>query len=90
MIFSHISYIEAYRRYILQIKNLETEDYRANLSRCIICRIEKYLSLYENKDICYQTVIQNEVALTLRKHIEIIKERNFRDFETKIEVPDAE
>lgn len=90
LIFSHISYIEAYRRYILQIKNLETEDYRANLSRCIICRIEKYLSLYENKDICYQTVIQNEVALTLRKHIEIIKERNFRDFETKIEVPDAE
>ena len=40
--------------------------------------------------MCYQTVIQNEVALTLRKHIEIIKERNFRDFETKIEVPDAE
>lgn len=89
LIFSHISYIESYRRYILQLHNLESEDYRADLNKRIISRIKDYLSLYENKKICYQTIIQNEAAEKLKDQIAIIEKKDFKDFETKI-TTDAE
>ncbi|MCM1234635.1 MAG: hypothetical protein NC489_31420 [Ruminococcus flavefaciens] len=90
LIFSHIGYIESYRRYVLQTCNLESEDYRADINSRIILRIEQYLSLYENKEICHQTLVQNDVAIKLRERIGIIRRQKYRDFDTKIEIPDAE
>ncbi|MCM1501001.1 MAG: hypothetical protein NC124_21290, partial [Clostridium sp.] len=68
----------------------ESEDYRADINSRIILRIEQYLSLYENKEICHQTLVQNDVAIKLRERIGIIRRQKYRDFDTKIEIPDAE
>lgn len=84
LIFSHIGYIERYRRYLLK-KYRENEDYLVDVNERVINFIQKYISLYTNEETCYQTEVQNKAAKELENAIERIKQSGYRDYVTKIE-----
>lgn len=85
LIFSHIGYIERYRRYLLKKYSQKKEDYIADINERIINFIKKYLSLYTNKETCYQSEVQNKAAKELENAIEKIQQSGYRDYVTKIE-----
>ena len=89
LIFSHIGYIERYRRYLLK-KHREDKDYLVDINKRIINFIQKYISLYTDEKTCYQTEEQNKAAKELENAIERIKQSDYRDYVTKVETKAGE
>ena len=85
LIFSHIGYIERYRRYLLKKHSKNNEAYLMDINERIINFIKKYLILYMNEETCYQTEVQNKAARELKEAIDKIVNAGYRDFTTKIE-----
>lgn len=85
LIFSHIGYIERYRRYLLKKHKKKDDTYLADINQRLIRFIKLYLCLYTNGDICYQTNKQNEAARELIEAIDFIARAGYRDYKTKIE-----
>lgn len=85
MIFSHIGYIERYRRYLLKRHEKDTLELRADLNKRTIGFIKLYLNLYNDPNTCYPTETQNKAARELLEAIRKIEDSNFMDFSTKIE-----
>lgn len=85
LIFSHIGYIERYRRYLLKKHSKENEAYLVDVNERIIRFIKKYLALYKNEETCYQTESQDKAAKELVEAILKIEKSGYRDFTTKIE-----
>lgn len=86
LIFSHIGYIERYRRYLLKKNMLQKEDYLKDINERLITRISKYLNLYLDENLCFQTKRQDDATKILRDQIKIIKDKDYLDFKTKIEI----
>ena len=85
LIFSHIGYIERYRRYLLKRHEKDTLELRADLNKRTIGFIKLYLNLYNDPNTCYPTETQNKAARELLEAIRKIEDSNFMDFSTKIE-----
>lgn len=85
LIFSHIGYIERYRRYLLKKHCSENEAYLMDVNERIINFIKKYLDLYTNEKTCYQTESQNKAAKELEEAIEKIEKSGYKDYVTRIE-----
>lgn len=85
LIFSHIGYIERYRRYLLKRHEKDTLELRADLNKRTIGFIKLYLNLYNDPNTCYPTETQNKAARELIEAIRKIEDSNFMDFSTKIE-----
>lgn len=88
LIFSHIGYIERYRRYLLtKFKNDNKEKLR-DINRRLVFRIKRYLMLYLNpvaEDYqCICTERQNIAAEILKDSIETIEKSKYYDFDTLI------
>ena len=86
LIFSHIGYIERYRRYLLQKNKLQSQETLADINRRLVIRIKRYLDLYLDEEMCFHTCKQDEAAKELSTQLQQIQENNFKDFITKIEV----
>ena len=84
LIFSHIGYIEWYRRYLLK-KNSSDSIKQRRINIILIGKIEKYLDLYFNEQLCFQTYLQNEAARYLQEQIKKIKATNYLDYTTRIQ-----
>ena len=86
LIFRHITYIEKYRCYLLKKHEFDMdENLRADINRRLVDKIVKYIKLYNNYDICFQTEDQDMVVNELHKRALIIINKKYHDFETKIE-----
>lgn len=86
LIFSHIGYIERYRRYLLKKYKGESRDKLRDINQRIIKRIKRYLNLYSDEDKCFHSYAQDEAVKILNGQIEIINNSNYFDFKTKIEI----
>lgn len=86
LIFRHIGYIERYRCYLLTKYSNEDSAIRADINRRIVTRILRYLSLYRNPELCIQTTQQDQAANKLYELATNIKNKNYYDFKTKIEL----
>lgn len=86
LIFSHIGYIERYRRYLLQKKRNNGITILQDINERIVKRIKRYLLLYNNADYCLPTERQNEAADYLMRQIKKIENQEYNDFVTKIEI----
>lgn len=85
LIFSHIGYIERYRRYLLKRHEKDNPQLRADLNERTIKFIKLYLELYNDPNTCYPTETQNRAAKELMEAIRKIEDSKFMDFSTKIE-----
>lgn len=86
LIFSHIGYIERYRRFLLfKHRNQKMESLRV-INKRLVDRIKRYLILYKNEAFCFGTDSQDKAAEFLLDQIEIIVGRAYNDFITKIEI----
>ena len=84
IIFCHIYYLESYREYLINFRFKDaTEKERLSLNARMIAYIEKYLDLYD--EFIYPSQ-RDQIAAQLRTKIKTIKESNFRDFRTKVQV----
>jgi hypothetical protein len=85
LIFSHIGYIERYRRYLLNKMSDISITELQEINKRLVIRIKKYIKLYNNSKICCQTPSQNEAAKRLLNSIQKIENKSYFDFETEIE-----
>lgn len=85
LIFSHIGYIERYRRYLLKRHEKDDLKLKADLNERTIKFIKLYLNLYGDLNTCYPTEAQNYAAKELMEEIRKIEDAYFMDFSTKIE-----
>lgn len=84
IIFCHIYYLESYHEYLIKFRFKDaTEKERLSLNARMIAYIEKYLDLYD--EFIYPSQ-RDQIAAQLRTKIKTIKESNFRDFHTKVQV----
>lgn len=88
LIFSHVGYIERYRRYLLQKNENNGLRYALYVNEKLVERIKKYLCLYKNEELCFQTISQDEAANKLLNQIAAIEASRYYDFHTKIEIAD--
>ena len=86
LIFSHIGYIERYRRYLLQKYKDKNPETLIDINKRLVTRIRKFLNLYLNDEICFQTRAQDEAAYELNIQLNLIREKKYEDFNTKIEI----
>ena len=87
LVFRHIGYIEKYRRYLLKKhENMETE-YLADINRRLVERIVKYIKLYQDSTLCFQTELQDNAAIKLLELAQSIQQSRYTDFQTVIELP---
>lgn len=86
LIFSHIGYIERYRRYLLQKRKNDDPEILQDINRRIIQRLKQYIKLYFNRKLCFGTFRQDQVATFLDKQINIIEQHEYCDFQTRIEI----
>lgn len=86
LIFRHIGYIEKYRCYLLKKHENKSSDFRAGLNRRLVDRILKYIKLYQDSRKCFQTEVQNKAADELYDLAQQIRNLNYCDFETRIEL----
>lgn len=86
LIFSHIGYIERYRRFLLFKHRNQRTEYLRVINKRLVDRIERYLRLYKNETLCFQTASQDKAAKFLLDQIEIITRCAYKDFLTKIEI----
>ena len=89
LIFSHIGYIERYRRYLLKKHEKDFPEIRADFNKRTIKFIKDYLNLYNNAESCYQTEIQNNAARELMEDIRKIEDAEYMDFSTRIETKES-
>lgn len=82
LIFSHIGYINTYRRYLMSLQVYE--DRRVDWNRILTGYICKYLELYESNQ-CDCSRANIEVAKTLRKQLDTIIRSKYMDFTTAVE-----
>lgn len=87
LIFSHVGYVERYRRFILSKvgTTLET-NIKSDINQRLVSRIKRYLQLYLNESLCYKTDRQDEVAQYLMQAIGIIEDSDYKDYITRIEM----
>lgn len=86
LIFRHVGYIEKYRCYLLNsIKESVSIEERIDINKRLVQWIVKYLKLYENSYICYQTDLQNKAADELQMLAKRIIDSQYEDFVTRIE-----
>lgn len=85
LIFSHIGYIERYRRYLLKKHSTGDKKYLTDINKRIVKFIKEYLNLYTDEDTCYQTEAQDKAAKDLLEAIQKIENSDFNDYITKIE-----
>lgn len=86
LIFSHIGYIERYRRYLLKKHKGELREKLQDINKRLAERIQRYLDLYFDEENCFHTVPQDEAAKILNDQIRIIRDSKYFDINTKIEV----
>ncbi len=86
LIFSHIGYIERYRRYLLFKNRSKLSPYLREINEKLVVRIKRYLDLYCDSERCFHTPEQDEATKELYDYINIISKTNYFDFSTKIEV----
>lgn len=86
LIFSQVGYIERYRRYLLCKYRQENLAQLIDINRRLVERIKRYITLYQNSTTCFQTNQQDKAAIYLQKQIAKIEQKEYEDFETKIEV----
>ena len=87
LIFSHIGYVERYRRYLIwKFKRIMDITQLQDINKRLVIRIKRYIRLYTNSNICLQTLNQNEVAKQLLNSIQKIEQTSYFDFTTEIEV----
>lgn len=86
LIFSHIGYIERYRRFLLFKHQNQQTEYLQEINKRLVNRIERYLKLYKNETLCFQTASQDKAAEFLLDQIETIASCGYKDFLTKIEI----
>lgn len=83
LIFSHIGYVERFRRYAMQNNfNGNKEEINKILIECI----KKYINLYFDNQYCLQTKRQNEVANYLMMQIRIIEKSDYKAQNIVIEI----
>ena len=85
LIFSHIGYIERYRRYLLQKYKTEAELFLQDINARLILRLRRYVELYQDEELCFHTPPQDTVADYLMRQIESIENAGYLDFRTKVE-----
>ena len=88
LIFSHIGYIERYRRYILKKNRNNGIQYLVDINKRIVDRIVNYITLYQDNSQCFQTDIQNSAASELLRLAKKIQGAYYADFDTKIQLND--
>lgn len=82
LIFCHIFHIEAYRHYIInQYMEKAAIDKKRDINRRLVSIVEKYLILHDE----VMSRQRQKVASVMRSKIGIIKEKEYLDFDTKIE-----
>ena len=81
LIFSHVSYIEKYRRYLLKKYEYEGLKKQIELNRRIIPWIIKYLELYQDSERCFQTPGQDYVAEQLINKAKKILHSTYLDYD---------
>lgn len=86
LIFSHIGYIERYRRYLLDKHRANPKADLQSMNQRLILRIERYLTLYQDEELCFHTAPQDSAAAHLQKMINAIRQSEYKDFTTKIEI----
>lgn len=85
LIFSQIGYIERYRRYLFIKRQQDSIEIRIDINRRLVEKIKRYVTLYQNSALCFQTEQQDKAANFLLDQINIIEGKKYNDFETKIE-----
>ncbi len=88
LIFRHVGYIEKYRNYLLNRRKELPFEQRVDINQRLVSWIVKYLKLYKNPYKCYQTETQNIAADALLKLAEKIRDSQFTDFTTRLELND--
>lgn len=82
LIFSHVSYIDVYRRWALEHSDLEG-DAKIELNKALVSRIEAYLELV--RDVPDERALW--IADGIERTIAEIRDKDFSDFVTRIERP---
>ena len=88
LIFRHVGYIEKYRCYLIKKRTELPPAQLADINRRLVGWIIKYLKLYKNPHMCYQTEAQNNAADALLALAKKISDSCFTDFSTRIELND--
>lgn len=82
IIHTHISYLDAYRMYLLNSNEID-ETLKSLVSERIMKYIQKYIDIFDNKKVIYSDqslrIIEN-----YQKAIQKIKGTNYMDYETEI------
>lgn len=86
LIFRHIGYIEKYRMYLLEKHHYDDQQTKSEINKSLVTRIIKYLKLYQNPNLCFQTESQNKAAAELLEIARKIEKKGFIDFDTRIEL----
>lgn len=86
LIFGHIGYIERYRRYLLHKHQHADQKFLQGINERLVVRINRYLQLYRNQDLCFGTPPQDKAAKYLEEEIEVIRVSGYNDITTKIEI----
>lgn len=84
MIFSHLGYIERFRRYILS-KTINT-DIKLEINKLIVPYLRNYLNLYFELEDYLHNDMQDTAAILLDDLISVIEKRDYADFTTKVEL----
>lgn len=85
LIFRHIGYIEKYRCYLLTKRKEMPVSQKVCINKILVNWIVKYLELYNNYDLCYQTELQNLAEKELMSFAQKIIDSGYTDFDTRIE-----
>lgn len=86
MIFNHIRYIEEFRAYLLDIYKDEKDHVKQDISEQLIKWIKKYLELYTGLEKYRKSGDQDKAAKVLLDIANRIKDGNYADYTTVIEV----
>ena len=87
LIFSHIGYINTYRRYLVSLQMYGPR--RVEWNKILTEYICEYLELYESNQ-CDRSRANIEVAKTLRKQLDTIIRSEYMDFTTAVETASYE
>lgn len=85
IIHTHISYLDAYRLFLLNTNILNNDEVRKAASKTIIEYIEKYISLIEDRKVIYSDASLGIVE-SYSKAIKKIRGSEYSDFTTEISV----
>lgn len=87
LIFSHVGYVERYRRFLLS-KDCNTVEptSKKEINRRLVVRIKRYLELYRDELLCLKTDRQDKVAEYLMQAIRTIEKSDYADYKTRIEI----